>query len=56
MHNILIGLVVLIIAGGLLAMIFRPVGGPRHFVDADEDGEPDESPEEKRRALETDAD
>ena len=51
MQNILIGLVILALAIGLLAMVFRPAAGPDRFVDADKDGEPDETPEEKRRAL-----
>lgn len=53
MQNILIGLGVLLLAGVLFAMAFRPGRtGPTHFTDADADGEPDETPEEKRRALE----
>ncbi|CAN5219386.1 hypothetical protein BH10PSE1_BH10PSE1_11660 [soil metagenome] len=56
MQNILIGLLVLLVAAGVVAAVFRPIRAPRHFIDADQDGEPDETPEEKRRALETDAD
>lgn len=52
MQTILIGLVIAALVIGLLAMAFRPALGPQRFVDADKDGEPDESPEEKRRALE----
>jgi hypothetical protein len=53
MQNILIGLGVLILVGVLFAMAVRPGRvGPTHFTDADADGEPDETPEEKRRALE----
>lgn len=53
MQNFLIGLGVLILIGVLFAMAFRPGQmGPTHFTDADADGEPDETPEEKRRALE----
>lgn len=52
MQNILIGLVITALVVALLAMLFRPVLGPGRFVDADKDGEPDETPEEKRRALE----
>jgi hypothetical protein len=55
-QNILIGLLILILVSGLLVAVFRPIKGPRHFVDADQDGEPDESPEEKRRAREADED
>jgi hypothetical protein len=51
MQNILIGLAVLILIGALFAMIFGR--SPRtRFTDADADGEPDETPEEKRRAME----
>jgi hypothetical protein len=52
MQNILIGLFILLLAAGLLAAAFRPVRTSRRFVDADKDGEPDETPEEKRHALE----
>ena len=52
MQNILIGLFVLLLAAGLLAAALRPGRSPRGFVDTDKDGEPDETPEEKRRALE----
>ncbi|MDB5422015.1 MAG: hypothetical protein JWR59_1962 [Brevundimonas sp.] len=56
MSNILIGLLILFLAAGLLFMVFRPLSRPDRVVDADQDGEPDESPEEKRRALEADGD
>ena len=56
MSNILIGIVVAVLVIGLLAMAFRPVSTPARFTDADQDGEPDETLEEKRRALEADAD
>ncbi|MET4684470.1 hypothetical protein [Brevundimonas faecalis] len=38
---------------GLLVVLFLGWSnlGPRRFTDADQDGEPDETPEEKRRAL-----
>ena len=52
MQNILMGLVILALVIGLLAMLSQTSLGPRGFVDADKDGEPDETPEEKRRALE----
>jgi hypothetical protein len=53
MQTILIGLGIVILAGVLLAMAFRPGRvTPMHFTDADSDGEPDETPEEKRRGLE----
>lgn len=52
MQNLLVGLLVLLLFAGLLVLLFRPVNTPRHFIDADQDGEPDETPEEKRRALE----
>lgn len=51
MQTILIGLVIAALVIVLLAMAFRPAEGPKRFVDADKDGEPDETPEEKRRAL-----
>ncbi|WP_312690417.1 hypothetical protein [Brevundimonas nasdae] len=35
-------LLVLLILGGLLALLFHPVSPPTHFVDKDADGEPDE--------------
>ena len=57
MQNILIGLGVFLLAAVLFVMAFRPgQTAPRHFVDADQDGEPDETPEDKRRALEADQD
>lgn len=56
MQNILVGLFVLLLAAGLLAAALRPGRTPRHFIDADQDGEPDESPEEKRRAMKEDLD
>lgn len=53
MQNILIGLGVLILFGVFLAMAFNPGRTrPRRFTDADSDGEPDETPEQKRRAME----
>lgn len=56
MQTILTALVIGALALGLLAMVLRPVSGPRRFEDADQDGEPDETPEEKRRALEAEED
>lgn len=52
MQNILIGLTIAALVVVLLAMALRPTLGPSRFVDADKDGEPDETPAEKRRALE----
>jgi hypothetical protein len=53
MQNILIGVGVLILIGVLFAMAFNPGRTrPPHFTDADSDGEPDETPQEKRRAME----
>jgi len=52
MQNILIGLGVLVLLCVLFAMALNPGRArPTHFTDADADGEPDETPEEKRRAL-----
>lgn len=36
------GLLVLLIFGGLAALLLRPISAPTHFVDKDADGEPDE--------------
>ena len=52
LQNILIGIVVLVGVGALLVMIFGAPVGTTRFTDADADGEPDETPEQKRRALE----
>ena len=53
MQNILIGLGVLLLFGAIFASALNSARTrPTRFVDADSDGEPDESPEEKRRALE----
>jgi hypothetical protein len=51
-QNILIGIGVLLLFGVVFTMAFNPGRvRPKRFVDADSDGEPDETPEEKRRAL-----
>jgi nitrogen fixation-related uncharacterized protein len=52
MDTILIGLAVAALAIGLLFMAFRPAIGARKFEDLDQDGEPDETPEERRLARE----
>ncbi len=53
MQTFIVGLGVLILAGVLFTMAFRPGRTqPTHFIDADADGEPDETPEEKQRELE----
>lgn len=52
MQNIFLGLVILALVVALLIMLFGAPVGPGRFVDADRDGEPDETPEHKRRALE----
>lgn len=52
MQNILIGIGVLLLFGVVFTMAFNPGRvRPKRFVDVDSDGEPDETPEEKRRAL-----
>ncbi|HEX8470736.1 MAG TPA: hypothetical protein VF633_06465 [Brevundimonas sp.] len=52
MQNILIGLGVLLLLGVIVAMALNPGRTRRaHFTDADSDGESDETPEQKRRAL-----
>ena len=52
MQNVLIGLGVLLLFGVIFAMAFNPGRvRPKRFVDADSDGEPDETPAEKRRAM-----
>jgi hypothetical protein len=48
MDHILIGLAVAALAIALLFMAFRPAEGVRRFEDIDLDGEPDETPEERR--------
>jgi hypothetical protein len=53
MTGILIGLGVLLLAGIVFAMAFNPgVERRKRFIDDDDDGEPDVSPDEKRRGLE----
>lgn len=53
MQTVIVGIGVLILIGVLFAMVFNPGRmGPTRFTDADADGEPDETPEEKRRGLE----
>lgn len=54
LQNILIGIGALVGVGALLAMIFGAPARTGRFTDADADGEPDETPEQKRRALEDD--
>lgn len=53
MQNILIGFGVLVLLGVIFAMAFNPGRTrPTHFTDGDSDGEPDETPAEKRRGME----
>lgn len=53
MQTLIVGLGVLILIAVLFTMAFNPGRvGPTRFTDADADGEPDETPEAKRRALE----
>ncbi|QTC92006.1 hypothetical protein [Brevundimonas goettingensis] len=53
MQTLIVGMGVLILIGALFAMAINPGRtGPTRFTDADADGEPDETPEEKRRGLE----
>lgn len=52
MDHILIGLAIAALAIVLLFMAFRPALGVRRFEDRDLDGEPDETPEERRIARE----
>ncbi|MGQ2991672.1 MAG: hypothetical protein ACT6RD_08815 [Brevundimonas sp.] len=54
LQHILIGIVVLVGVGALLVLIFGAPARTARFTDADADGEPDETPEQKRRALEDD--
>jgi len=54
LQSILVGGGVFVAVCVLLAMAFRPGAGIERFTDADADGAPDETPEEKRRALEED--
>ena len=50
--NMFIGLIVLLGLAGFLMMAMRPGRvRPRHFVDQDLDGEPDEVSEEDRAAA-----
>ena len=52
MQNILIGLGVLLLFGVIFAMALNPGRTrTRPSTDADADGEPDETPAEKRRGL-----
>ena len=39
--EILIGLFVLVTLCGLVGLAFQPLQGPKHFRDANSDGEPD---------------
>ena len=39
--EILVGLVVLMLLCGLVALAFQPLDAPRHFRDVNSDGEPD---------------